>query len=106
MSAAERMAATGSAAGRVNAITPKDSGRCVTMLAVGQPWRRWSGRQIVLFIVETAALSGAIMLLAGGDELPHFIHAAGLVVGCIILMIGAWVVIGWLAQRRRSTQPR
>lgn len=73
-----------------------------TMLA-RQPWRRWSGRQLLLFIVETIVLAGAIALLGGGEELPRPVQTGSRVISPVILLVGILVVLGWIAQRRRTS---
>lgn len=73
------------------------------MSAMRQPWRRWSGKQLLLFILETLVLSAATMWLGASQELPSTIQRVASVVGWVILLIGALVVLGWIAARRRST---
>ena len=72
------------------------------MLAMRQPRRRWSGKQLLLFIVETIVLAGAA-LLGGGEELPRPVQTGSRVIGLVILLAGILVVLGWIARRRRTS---
>jgi hypothetical protein len=73
------------------------------MSAMRRPWRRWSAKQLLLFVLETLVLSMAIMWLGAGNELPRSMQLVASIVGRIILLIGALVVLGWVGARRRSS---
>jgi hypothetical protein len=68
--------------------------------AMRQPWQRWPPRQLLLFALETVGLAWLVLLVAGSEEVPEAIQVAARLLAWIILLVGFFVLLGWIQGHR------
>ena len=68
--------------------------------AMRQPWRRWRPRQLLLFALETVVLPWLVLLVGGSEEVPEAIQVAARLLAWIILLVGFFVLLGWIQGHR------
>jgi hypothetical protein len=68
--------------------------------AMRQPWRKWRPRQLLLCALETVVLAWLVLLVAGSEAVPERIQVAARLLARIVLLVGFFVLLGWIQGHR------
>jgi peptidoglycan/LPS O-acetylase OafA/YrhL len=70
-----------------------------------QPWRRWTARQLVVFLFDTVILAAVIVWFGDNDAWPPAVRKATVVIGAVILLTGALVALNLKLRSRQAPRP-